>query len=202
MNKLSILLKHIIYRFFMLFRPVFWDKAFSVPITTVISFGFRFEKNGKYRFSIGEKSRIIGNGKIRTSNGIIEIGKHCEIRDSNIQANKGKIVIGHDTFLNSGCTIVSCEGIKIGARCAFGTNVSIYDHDHVFVAVGEQDWNSTKTSQIEIGDNCWLGCNVVILRGSKIGNNCVIGAGTVIKDDIPDSSLVYQNRINIVKKIE
>lgn len=160
------------------------------------------EKGGNCQIQIGKKSRILGRGKIRASDGSVEIGNGCEIRDSSLQANKGKIKIGDGTFFNSGCIVTSCESVTIGKDCAFGTNVSIYDQDHVFSGSGKQDWNLTKTTPISIGDNCWIGCNVVILRGSRIGDNCVIGAGTVIKGIVPDSSLVHNDHSLIIKELK
>ena len=55
-------------------------------------------------------------------------------------------------------------------------------------------------SQIEIGENVWVGANTVILRGTKIGNNCVIGAGSVIKGIIPANSIIIQKRNQIVRQ--
>lgn len=202
MNKLLYVMRLITTRILIISRPFFWDRSIIIPITTIIQKSIKFEKKGCHIIKIGRKSRITGTGMMRASNGKIDIGEHCEIRDSNIQANKGEIVIGDNTFLNSGCILVACERIQIGNNCAFGTNVSIYDQDHVYTPKGMQNWNITRTKPIIIGDNCWIGCNVVILKGSVIGNNCVIGAGTVVKGDIPDSTVAYQNRSLVLKKIK
>lgn len=168
----------------------------------IVSRATRFEvPNRKGLIQIGAKSRIFG-GKIRASSGKVLVGEHCEIREADIQANKGEIEIGKDCFLNTGCILVSCDHIKIGSGCAFGTNVSIYDHDHIYVREGKQPWNENKTSPIEIGENCWIGSNVIILRGSKIGSNCVIAAGTIVKGSIPAHSMVYQKREICIKDIK
>lgn len=174
----------------------------AVPFHSSICLYTKIEKIGDCKIIIGNNVSIMGKGKTRASNGILHIGDGCDFRDVRISANKGHIEIGNNTFLNSGCIITSCKSIKIGCGCAFGTNVSIYDHDHIYCAEGKQDWNITKSSEIVIGDNCWIGCNVIILRGSHIGNNCVIGAGTVIKGDIPDSMIVYDRSTQVVKKIQ
>ena len=57
-----------------------------------------------------------------------------------------------------------------------------------------------KKATIEIGKHCWIGANTTVLRGTKIGNNVVIGAGCVIKGEIPDGTVVIQKRINEVKR--
>lgn len=156
-------------------------------------------KNGS--ISVDKKSRITGHGLIRSSAGILKIGEHCDIRDCCIQANKGSIEIGDNTFINSNSFIVSCEKISIGKNCAFGPGVSIFDQDHVIVRDGIPPWNETKTAPIVIGDNYWIGANVLILRGTEIGDNCVIAGGTVVKGKIPPHSLVKNNRELIITEI-
>lgn len=54
---------------------------------------------------------------------------------------------------------------------------------------------------ITIGDNCWLGGNVIVLPGVNIGSGSVIGAGSVVTHDIPPSSLAYGNPAKVVRKI-
>ena len=54
---------------------------------------------------------------------------------------------------------------------------------------------------ITIGDNCWLASNVTVCPGVTIGNNCVIGAGSVVTKDIPDNSLVLGVPGRVVRKI-
>ena len=50
------------------------------------------------------------------------------------------------------------------------------------------------TAPVTIGDNSWIGCNVVILRGTSIGKNCIVGAGSVLKGTYPDNSVIVQKR--------
>ena len=73
----------------------------------------------------------------------------------------------------------------------------IYDHDHRYNAKGFSK-DEYKTSPIIIDDNCWIGSNVTILRGTHIGTGSVIGAGCVVKGVIPPHSLVrMSNELNI-----
>jgi acetyltransferase-like isoleucine patch superfamily enzyme len=55
------------------------------------------------------------------------------------------------------------------------------------------------TSPIKIGKNCWLGSNVIVLKGVEIGNNCVIGAGCIIYKNIPAGSVVINNQELMIK---
>ena len=71
----------------------------------------------------------------------------------------------------------------------------IYDHNHRFAddnkKIKEQGFS---IEPVIIGNHCWFGSNVVVLKGCTIGNNCVIGAGCIISESIPDSTVVSMNR--------
>ena len=54
--------------------------------------------------------------------------------------------------------------------------------------------NCFKTKPIIVGSNCWIGAQTVILRGTEIGDNCVVGAGSVLKGKYPDGSVIIQKR--------
>ena len=107
----------------------------------------------------------------------------------------GKVKIGDNCFFNNYCSIFSNKKIKIGNGTIFGENVKIYDHNHRFkdqnVLIKNQGYSN---GEIFIGDNCWIGSNVTILKGAKIGNNCVIGAGCIIKGEVPNCTIVVVNQ--------
>lgn len=113
----------------------------------------------------------------------------------------GLLKIGDNVFFNRNCIVACRKEIIIGDRCAFGPNVVIYDHDHKFTTEGIKV-NEFNTTPIIIGKNCWIGANVTILRGTHIGEGCVIGAGTIIKGDIPPHSLVISGRELTIESIK
>ena len=112
----------------------------------------------------------------------------------------GVIEVGDYVFFNRNCIIASQNHICIGNRCIFGPNVTIYDHDHKFNYEGVMN-DEYNRSPVIIEDNCWVGANVTILRGTHIGEGCVIGAGAIVKGEIPAHSLVVTNRELIIKPI-
>ena len=126
--------------------------------------------------------------------GSITLGK-------NVMTNKrvtfsavgGKLVIGDNVSFNRNAIVVCRSSIEIGSHTSFGPNVVIYDHDHQLGSAGYEG-NRYKCSPVVIKDNCWIGANVTILRGTVIGEGCVIGANTVIKGEIPPYSIVKSAR--------
>lgn len=84
--------------------------------------------------------------------------------------------------------------IEIGRNCLFGENVTVYDHNHRFSGFSRLAEQGYKSASIKIGDNCWLGTNVVVLKGVTIGDGCVVGANVVVARDIPPDSIVTQSR--------
>lgn len=90
----------------------------------------------------------------------------------------------------------------IGSNSIFGENVKIYDHNHRFNMPNRLIKNSGYSyGSVSIGSNCWIGSNVILLKGAEIGNNCVIGAGCVIDSKIPSNSIVTNTRELKIQKI-
>lgn len=83
---------------------------------------------------------------------------------------------------------------------AYGPNVMIFDHDHDYQSYNLKE--NFKTDEIIIEDNCWIGANVVILKGTHIKENSVIAAGSVVRGVIEQNTLFYNERVSKTKKIE
>lgn len=128
--------------------------------------------------------------------GKLKIGKKFKMRDgAKIRVRKNaKLVLGKNFTMGSNCIITCRDKITIGNNVLLGPNVFIYDHDHKYTRENGVDPKNYKTSPIAIGDNCWIATNTVILRGTKLGKNCIVGAGSVLKGDYPDNSIIVQKR--------
>lgn len=127
---------------------------------------------------------------ISKNNSFISIGKKFYIRAHTYLSavNGGKIEIGNRVHINRYCSFCCHENITIGDKCTFGPNVIIYDHDHCFKYGGIK--NGFKTSPVIIEPRCWIGAGCIILRGTHIGEGSIIGAGCIVKGNIPANSLV------------
>ena len=123
--------------------------------------------------------------------GRLQIGRNTEFApycDFQVHGN-GVLTIGDGVYLNRYCMISAHNRVSIGDGCFFGPGVKIFDNNHKY---SKEDGASTdiSTSPIVIGDHCWIASDVIILKGSRIGNDCVIGAGCIIHGEIPDGMLV------------
>jgi len=104
------------------------------------------------------------------------------------------VEICDNTSLSHGCMVISHESISIEKDVRFGPNVLIYDCDHDFKSENGLKKLKYKTSPVKINDNVWIGANTIILRGIKIGDNSVVGAGSVVKGEFPDNSFIVQKK--------
>ena len=136
-----------------------------------------------------------------TFNGKIRLGRRVSTDSSvHLSAVEGGILtIGNNVFINRNCIIVSRKEIIIGDHCSIAPNVAIYDHDHKYNISGMEKGYSLDSVIIE--DHCWIGSGCIILRGTHIGRCSVIGAGCVIKGEIPPHSLVTSDHTLKIKKI-
>lgn len=152
-----------------------------------ISFGLNIKKNKTTNFYIKKKSKVLIGKSYRSRN---NVSIYC--------CDEGTIRIGNNVFMNDNCTISCRKSVTIGDNCILGNNVSIYDNDHDY----KNDMNKYKCDSIKIGKNVWIGCNAVILRGTKIGDNCVIAAGSIVSGKIEAESLIYNKKELIIKEIK
>lgn len=110
------------------------------------------------------------------------------------------IEVGKNFFANYNCTILDVAKVTIGDNCLMAPNVAIYTAGH---PVHPDTRNTLYEYGIEvtIGDNVWIGGNAVICPGVHVGNNVVIGAGSVVTKDIPDGVIAAGNPCRVIRKI-
>ena len=133
----------------------------------------------------------------------LRIGKNSKMRDgAKIRVRKGAVcIIGNNSSVNSNNMIACHERIEIGNDVQLSPNVQIYDHDHDFRAEGGVKAQKFKTNPVKIGNNVWIGADTVILRGTELGDNCVVGAGCVVKGKYEAGSVIVQKRNEEVRKL-
>ena len=108
--------------------------------------------------------------------------------------------IGDNTFINHNAYLMDGAQIKIGSYCFIGPNCGMYTAVHPLIAE-ERNKGLEKAKPIIIGDNVWIGGDVTILPGVKIGANTVIGAKSVVTKDIPANVVAAGNPCRVLRKI-
>jgi acetyltransferase-like isoleucine patch superfamily enzyme len=108
--------------------------------------------------------------------------------------------IGDNTFINHNAYLMDGAPIKIGSYCFIGPNCGMYTATHALIAE-ERNQGLEKAKPIEVGNNVWIGGDVTILPGVKIGDNSVIGAKSVVTKDIPANVIAVGNPCRVLRKI-
>ena len=117
----------------------------------------------------------------------------------NFHVSSGKLILHDGVFINNSCSFNCMERIEIGSGTMMGEGVRFYDHDHIYTAEKIEKWQWT-TAPVRVGRDCWIGSNVTILKGVTIGDNTIIGAGCLVRKDIPSNSVVYNDGNLCVKR--
>ena len=145
----------------------------------------------------------------------ISMGEHCKI-NSNFFSNliglyqrtilvargKGKILLGDHVGI-SGTTIYARERVEIGDYSIIGANCKIFDNDFHSLDTEERRndvFDHLVTRPVKIGKNVFLGCNCIILKGTEIGDNCVVGAGSVVHGKFEANCVIAGNPARVIKK--
>lgn len=110
------------------------------------------------------------------------------------------IEVGDNFFANYNCTILDVGKVTIGVNVMLAPNVSIYTAGHPVHPAARNSMYEYGIP-VEIGDNVWIGGNVVICPGVHIGNNAVIGAGSVVTKNIPENVIAAGNPCRVIRQI-
>ncbi|WP_052251896.1 acyltransferase [Allofrancisella guangzhouensis] len=135
------------------------------------------------------------------SDGIIDIQKHVWISHDVHMQTSSKILVGEETTIQRYATING--DVCIGNGCIIAPNVFISSGTHPFreypgntirdqekLIIKQKGSLDCLSKKIIIGDDCWLGINVVVCPGVKIGKGCIIGANSVVTKDVPDNTVM------------
>jgi len=104
----------------------------------------------------------------------------------------GDVKVGKNTWIGPNVILDGSGGLVVGSNCSISAGVQIYSHDSIQWALsgGEKEYEYAETL---IGDNCYIGPNVIIQKGVRIGSEVVIGANSFVKSDIPTGAKAYGN---------
>jgi acetyltransferase-like isoleucine patch superfamily enzyme len=101
----------------------------------------------------------------------------------------------------NGAYIHAQKSVTIGKNCVIASGVNIMDSNGHIVYSSNRTEGRDEPDSIFIGDNVWIGLNSIILKGTNIGHNSIVAAGSVVKGDFPNNSLIQGNPALAVKMI-
>ena len=129
-----------------------------------------------------------------------KVGKNCTITQPFFCDYGKHITIGDNFFANYNCVILDVAKVEIGNNVFFAPNVSVYAAGHPIHHIPRTAlWEYG--APVKIGNNCWIGGNTVINPGVSIGDNTVIGSGSVVTKDIPSNVIAAGNPCKVIREI-
>lgn len=172
----------------------FITNAYALLITKVFYRGARLVRRPVY--IRGRSSLDFGHG--------LTLGHCCRF---DLPGNRKTLFIGERCELGDYTHIVAHEKVKIGKKVLMASKIFISDTNHG-VYKGENadspevapNERKLSTSPVIIGDNVWIGENVVILAGSEIGNGCIIGANAVVTGKFDDNCIIAGVPAKVIKR--
>lgn len=129
------------------------------------------------------------------------VGNNCYLEPP-FYANFGghNCHLGNNVYINFNLTMVDDTNIYIGNNTMIGPNVTIATASHpILPELREKGYQYNLP--VHIGNNCWLGANVIVLPGVTIGDNSVIGSGSVVNKDIPSNVVAVGNPCKVLRTI-
>ena len=154
----------------------------------------------------------------------VKIGKDCMLNCNFIfESNKGEIEIGDRTFINAGTNLISRSKIKIGNDVTIAWGCTLYDHNSHSLDwrerqndltqqlkdyrsgcnfIENKNWNTVKSRPIVIEDRAWIGFDCTILNGVTIGEGAIIGAKSVVRNNVEPYTVVAGNPAVVIKRLE
>jgi maltose O-acetyltransferase len=123
--------------------------------------------------------------------GRVEIAKNCSYCGHGWVYGRGKLHLGDNTWISPRGLFYTHQDaeIFIGSNCDIGPNVSFIIGSHL-IAEPNRRAGLGLANPIHVGDGTWIGASVTVIDGVKIGNGCVVAAGSVVTKNVPDNSLV------------
>lgn len=152
---------------------------------------------GYTKFILHKNAKLVINGGVtfrssRYSN-LIGLNRGCII---SLMSKRSELIFDKNVGLSG--TVIGCfSKITIGANVRCGANTLITDSDwHL------NDSRSSEPAPIIIEDNVWLGANVTVLKGVRIGKNSVIGASSLVARDIPENVVAAGNPCKVIRSLD
>ncbi|WP_228714226.1 sugar O-acetyltransferase [Prauserella endophytica] len=119
------------------------------------------------------------------------------------QCDYGYLIrLGSNSFLNYDAILLDCASITIGDDVSIGPRVQLLTALHPVDEHGMRRQRWERAEPIVIGNNVWLGGGVIVCAGVTVGDNAVVGAGSVVTRDLPARVLAVGNPARVIRKLD
>ena len=147
--------------------------------------GWRWQTDGPVFFGKRLEIQIARGATVR-------FGRFAWIGDgTKIRCHEGEVAIGRKTVLGQECTISAYRRVSIGEQCVVADRAMFIDFDHGMVEVERPvRLQGIYMRDVEVGSNVWVGYGVCVLRGTRVGDNSVLGTSSVVTRDVPANAVV------------
>jgi acetyltransferase-like isoleucine patch superfamily enzyme len=173
-------------------RQVLGRSDCSIAFSAKVNYrGIRHRPPSK--LSIGDGSIFQGQIASERDGSVVSIGKNTFIGGSQLICAE-RIEIGDDTLIAWGCTIVDHDSHAV--------NWSDRSKDVSNWYEGKKDWSKVRVRPVKIGDRVWIGFNTIILCGVAIGENAVVGCGSVVTKDVAPHTVVAGNPARFIRSTD
>jgi acetyltransferase-like isoleucine patch superfamily enzyme len=139
--------------------------------------------------------QLSGCGELVLGAGVVLVGTVVPIEL--VTYSSGRIEIGDHAFINYGSSIAARASVKIGPHCLLGHYAFVMDNDQHDIIRHEE---VPQSGPIIIEDHVWIGSKAVILPGVRIGSRAVIGAGSIVTNDIPPRCVAAGNPARVLRQ--
>lgn len=148
--------------------------------------------------------------------GEIKIGDGTCVRGNlEVQREGGKIDVGEHCYIGDHSRIWAAKEIRIGNRVLIAHNVNIFDNDthptdylerrmdaeNIILHGRRNNYPTLNSASVVIGDDAWIGCSALIMKGVTIGERSIVAAGSVVTKSVPADVIVAGNPAKVVKSL-
>ncbi len=147
--------------------------------------GYRMKLDGMLFLGSGVTLQVGRDARLRFGRWVW-IGHGTKIR-----CHEGEVRIGDKTVVGQECTISAYQHVSIGEQCILADRVMLIDFDHNVAEVDRPiRVQGIYKRDVRVGSNVWIGYGAQILRGVSVGDNSIVGAGSVVTKDVPANAVV------------
>jgi len=191
---------------------LYYLRAFWIHLWNVLKSKFYCEHLVRFRCQVGKNLTMDGDVPYFFGDGEIRLGDNIRIGNRNtwivgLKTHAKPILqIGNNTTFGYMNMISVAERVTIGEHCMFAGEIKIFDNNSHSINAEKRREHAVMdlhdVAPVDIGDDVWVGSNVIIMKGVKIGNGAVIAAGSIVTKNVEAFTVVGGNPAKWLKNIE